>query len=114
MEGPFIGLMIVVELLPLGIVAVRAAFQILTEYKLRLVPMNAQRHRIANALVRFSFEMGTGDSNTMSIAADAGMDMKKNTYTDDVMGLLHVGKICTLGAVFKAIGKFYVPVYIMT
>ena len=45
-----------------GIFAVRYSFWIATEYGFRLAPLNDQRHKLGNALVRKCFEMGNDDS----------------------------------------------------
>jgi hypothetical protein len=54
---PIIVMSIVAEILLLGLAAVRCACQIASEYDYRLVPLNAERAFVANALIRACFEM---------------------------------------------------------
>lgn len=52
LDIPMVLVCIIVELLLLGLVAVRTACQIAGEYEYRLVPLNAERAFVAHALIR--------------------------------------------------------------
>ena len=60
------------EVILLGIVAVRCSMLIAQEYSFRLVPLNAERAFVSNALIRACFEMGNPKSPVLGVDPDAG------------------------------------------
>ncbi len=63
---------ILIELVLLGMVAVRCSCMIASEYSFRLVPLNAERAFVSNALIRACFEMGNPKSPVLGVDPDAG------------------------------------------
>lgn len=62
---PIMGVCVVIEILLLGIVTVKGACKIASEYQYRLYPLNPSRLFVINALLRTCFEMGNPKSKVI-------------------------------------------------
>lgn len=73
---PVVVVCIVIEILLLGIFAIRASCSIASEYNFRLTPLNKERHFVAIALIRACFEMGNHPQRSYGVNPDAEPELE--------------------------------------
>lgn len=73
---PVVLVCIVLEILLLGIAAVRASCNIASEFNFRLTPLNKERHFVATALIRACFEMGNAPQRNYGVNPDAEPELE--------------------------------------
>lgn len=67
---PVMLVFMVMEILLLGMAAVRASCNVSFEYDFRLTPLNKERHFVATALIRACFEMGNAPQRSYGVNPD--------------------------------------------
>ena len=108
-------LCILMELVCLGMVAVRCSCMIAAEYDFRLVPLNAERAFVSNALIRACFEMGNPKSAVLGVDPDSGPETSATRRLKIMaMAAIYGGKIVFLGVMIKQIFKFTLPIHVLT
>ena len=106
---------ILMELTCLGMVAVRCSCMIAAEYDFRLVPLNAERAFVSNALIRACFEMGNPKSAVLGVDPDSGPETSATLRLKIMaMAAIYGGKIVFLGVMIKQIFKFTLPIHVLT
>ena len=97
-DMPMVIICILIELVMLGMVAVRCSCMIASEYSFRLVPLNAERAFVSNALIRACFELGNPKSPVLGVDPDAGPETTlQRRLKIAAMAAIYGGKIVLTG-----------------
>ena len=115
MNIPMVVLCLGIELLLLGMAAVRCACSIAGEYEFRLVPLNAERVFVSNAMIRTCFEMGASKSPVFGVDPEAGMETTlQRRLKIFLMAAIFAGKIALTTLLLKQLSKLVLPIFVWT
>lgn len=114
---PVVVICIVIEILMLGLAAVRASCNIASEFNFRLTPLNKERHFVAVALIRACFEMGHAPQRNYGVNPDAEPElesMKGKKLKVIIKLIFYKAKGFVMGLLIKQIFRIFFTIEILT
>lgn len=114
MDVPVTIFWVVIELLLLGMVAVRGACAVATIFQYRLTPLNPDRAFVARALIRCAFEMGNHKSPVLAVDPTAESSTALRRLRIACMALIYTVKIIATGFLLKQSWAAALPLVVHT